>query len=197
MRKLFLLLMVVSFLINLNQSLVAQEEKTVANKLFYIELGGPGIIMSANFDSRFKSNERLGLGVRVGIGYGVEKYENILIEFMKDVFLQDIDIDRFGGYFDNVTRTFYSVPVGLNYILGNPEKASTFEVGAGVTFLTRKVSLYNYEMEKPGHAVGHVTFMYRIAPVNGGFSFRIGFTPIIGTAGDLFPMGTVGFGYAF
>jgi hypothetical protein len=34
-------------------------------------------------------------------------------------------------------------------------------------------------------------------PVNGGFSFRIGLTPIIGTAGELRAMGAIGFGYAF
>jgi hypothetical protein len=39
--------------------------------------------------------------------------------------------------------------------------------------------------------------MYRRIPVNGGFSFRAGFTPIIGTSGDLVPMVALGFGYIF
>jgi hypothetical protein len=87
----------------------------------------------------------------------------------------------------------------LNYVFGKPNSAQTFEVGAGITLLTRKVALYYYgfDEKQSGNAIGAITFMYRIMPVNGGFSFRIGFTPIIGTAGDLFPMGTVGFGYAF
>jgi hypothetical protein len=85
----------------------------------------------------------------------------------------------------------------LNYVFGKPGNASSFEAGAGATFLPRKASLYNYEIEKQGHVIGYLTFMYRIAPLNKGFSFRGGFTPVIGTSGDLFPMGAVSFGYAF
>src|SRR3712207_1689688 len=35
---------------------------------FYVELGGPGILFSANIDSRFKPS-RLGWGGRAGIGF--------------------------------------------------------------------------------------------------------------------------------
>ena len=162
------------------QSLSAQGE-SVANKVFYSELGGPGFIMSANFDSRFTSNERLGLGYRLGVGFGYGRIQQT----------------QWVGYYNYVTRTYYSIPAGLNYVLGKPDSAHTFEIGAGITFLTRKVSLYNYGAGEPGHMIGHLAFMYRIMPVNGGFSFRVGLTPIIGTTGDLFPMGAVGFGYAF
>ena len=172
MKKLCLVLVSIAFF---NQSLSAQEE-SVANKVFYSELGGPGVIMSANFDSRFTSNERLGLGYRIGNGFG---YSEIINQR------------------DYVIRTYYSIPAGLNYVLGKPNSAHTFEIGAGLTFLTRKVSLYHYNNEKPGHVIGFLTFMYRKVPVNGGFSFRIGLTPIIGTGGDLCPSGAVGFGYAF
>ena len=192
MKKLLSLFVITGLLIIVNQPLTAQEEK-VANKLFYVELGGPGVIMSVNFDSRFNSNERLGIGYRLGVGYGVEKFENVLVEFLKDVL-----IEEFGGnYFENVKKTFYSIPIGLNYVVGNPKKTSIFEIGTGVTFLSNKVSLYNYEDDKPGSVIGHLSFMYRFVPVNSGFSFRVGFTPIIGTAGDLCPMGAIGFGYAF
>ena len=164
-----------------NISLLAQEE-ILAGKLFYVEVGGPGVIMSANFDSRFESNERLGLGYRLGAGFGVKK---------------------FGGYYSlnaddtPVRKIYYSFPAGLNYIVGKPNKSSTFEIGATVTVLTRKVSLYTYGDYKPGHLIGCFTFRYRMMPVNGGFSSRVGFTPIIGTAGNLFPMGAIGLGYAF
>jgi hypothetical protein len=166
-----------------NQSLAAQDE--IATKLFYTELGGPGVIMSANFDGRFKPNERLGLGYRLGAGFGIGTFE-------------EKPIAGSGGYYyGSVLRTYYSVPVGLNYVFGKSNSASTFEVGGGFTLLTRKVSLYNLDVDKPGNVIGFFTFMYRKIPVNGGFTFRVGFTPIIGTAGDLFPMGAVGFGYAF
>ena len=149
-------------------SLSAQDGK-VANKVFYSELLGPGVIMSANFDSRFSSNDHLGFGYRLGVGFAIE----------------------------NIRRSYYSFPVGLNYIFGKPKSAHNFEVGAGATFLTQKVSLYYHQVKKPGHAIGFLTFMYRLMPEDGGFSFRVGFTPIIGTSGDLCFSGAVGFGYAF
>ena len=189
MNKSFLLLAIVSLLMIVNQSLTAQGE-IVAEKLFYGELCGPGVVMSVNLDGRFKSNERLGFGYRIGVGYGFEGFEDKLVELL----FTERDIANFHK---GVMRTFYSVPAGLNYVFGNPKKAFTFEVGTGVTLLTRKTSLYNWKVERAGNIIGFFNFMYRIMPVNGGMSFRVGFTPIIGTAGDLFPMGSIGWGYAF
>jgi hypothetical protein len=185
MKKSFLLWVAITgLLLTLQQSLFAQEEK-VANKVFYAELGGPGLIMSANFDSRFNSDSRLGLGYRLGVGYAYGTFEGKYV------------VTQWGGYYDHVTRTYYSIPVGLNYVFGKPDSKATFEVGAGLSLLTRRVALFCYDEEKPGHLIGHFSFMYRLMPVNGGFSFRIGLTPVIGTSGDLFPMGAVGFGYVF
>ena len=200
-------LVITVLFMTVNTLLLLAQEVTVADKLFYVELGGPGVIMSANFDSRFKPNSRGGLGYRLGVGYGVEKYEDTFVEVLKDeefasYFFTGIHLilpplrssaDIFNGH----TRSFYSVPVGLNYIFGKPKRISTFEVGAGVTLLTRKVSLYNYQLDKPGHVIGNLNFVYRLAPVNGGISLRVGITPIIGTAGDFFPTGAVSLGYAF
>ena len=190
MKKRLLLFAIVGLLITVNQSLFAQSE-IIAGKQFYVEWGGPGVIMSANFDARFKSSERLGLGYRLGVGYGTEEFLDNIVKFF--------DADDPFSYFKDYTfpRPFYTVPVGLNYAFGKPNRSSSFEFGAGVTFLSRKVSLYYYEMKKPGLVIGSLSFMYRLMPANGGFSFRVGITPIIGTSGDLFPMGAVGFGYAF
>jgi hypothetical protein len=194
MKKMFLLTAIVGLLFIGNQSLTAQDE-FVAGKLFYGEFCGPGIVMSVNYDARFKSNTRLGLGYRIGAGFGYEGFEDRLAEFMKKLLLDrsNADLSDFEGY----RRTIYSFPVGLNYVFGKQGRASSFEAGAGATFLPRKASLYNYEIEKQGHVIGYLTFMYRLAPVNGGISVRIGFTPIIGTAGDFYPMAAIGFGYAF
>jgi len=183
-KSLSLIVAIAGLSLTFNQSLLAQGEK-VANKLFYVEFGGGGFIMSANLDGRFKSNSQLGFGYRLGAGFGVGKFDDKRAN------------DPNTGETSKVMRTVYTFPVGLNYIIGKPKSASSFEVGGGVSILTREMSLFNYEVEKPGHVIGFATFMYRVAPVNGGMSFRIGFTPIIGTAGDLFPMGAIGFGYAF
>ena len=184
-KSLSLLIAIASLSLNFNQPLTAQEERS-ANKLVYTELGGPGVIMSANFDSRFKSNERLGFGYRLGVGFGVGKVKTKWVD------------NQWGyTYIENIKRSYYSIPAGLNYVFGKSNSAKTFEVGGGVTFLTHKVSLYFRQVEKQGHVIGFLAFMYRIMPENGGFSFRIGCTPIIGTSGDLMTMGAVGFGYAF
>ena len=182
MKKLVLLVVAI---VAFNHSLSAQEER-VAGKLFYSELGGPGVIMSANFDSRFKSNERLGLGFRLGAGFGYGDVRTVWVDKKYSY-----------TYTEYIKQTYYSIPAGLNYVFGKPNDPNTFEVGAGVTFLTHKVSLYYRDEKKPGQAIGFLTFMYRRVPVNGGFSFRIGLTPIIGTGGDLMFSGAVGFGYAF
>ena len=194
-RALLALLVIAEFL-SCNQSLLAQE-KPVAGKQFYCELFGPGVVMSINFDSRVKSNERLGLGYRIGVGYGFEEIEDRFIDFFKEFDNTYYPMTFFVDIHKGVTRAFYSVPVGLNYVFGNPGKASTFEFGAVVTFLTRKVSIYNWEIKKQGNVIGSINFMYRLTPVNSGVSFRIGITPIIGTAGDLYPMFAMGLGYAF
>jgi len=189
MNRAFSLLAIAGLLIVFIQALTAQDEH-VAGKLFYGELFGPGVVTSVNFDSRFKFQERVGLGYRIGVGYGFEEFDDRIIEIL----FKGVDIKDFHK---GVTKTFYSIPVGLNYVFGKSNIASTFEVGAGITLLTSKVSLYYWEMEKPGHVIGFINFMYRLAPVQGGMSFRVGFTPVIGTAGDLFPMFSIGFGYAF
>ena len=182
MKKSFLLLMAITGLLwAFHQSLAAQENQ-VAGKVFYAELFGPGLLMSANFDSRFKSNERLGFGYRIGVGFSVVSIEDEL--FLK-------------WDYDDDTRTYYSIPAGLNYVFGKPNSANTFELGGGISFLTHKTTLYCYDFNRTGYLIGYFSFMYRKIPVNGGFSFRIGFTPIIGTSGNLFPMGAIGFGYAF
>jgi len=168
----------------LNQSLAAQEN-VVANKLFHVEFFGPGIIMSANFDGRFQSDTRTGLGYRLGAGFGTG-----------DFYSQGV-IEIGGPYRDPDKRTVYSFPAGLNYIFGKPKKASSFEVGAGLSVLSRKVPIFSYDADKPRSVIGYFSFMYRMTPADGGMAFRVGFTPIIGSSGDLMPMFAIGFGYAF
>jgi len=185
MKKSFLIL---AAIVSLNFSLSAQDER-VANRYFYSEFGGPGVLMSVHFDSRFSSNSRFGIGYRVGLGFGSGQFEDRR--------------PNYWGYYQYRTQTYFSIPVGLNYVFGRPNSAHTFEAGAGFTILTRKVSLYynnNWGQSRDdtkGNLIGFFTFMYRRMPEDGGFSWRIGLTPIIGTAGDLFPSGAVGFGFVF
>ncbi|OAV69356.1 hypothetical protein Barb6XT_00531 [Bacteroidales bacterium Barb6XT] len=93
---------------------------------------------------------------------------------------------------------YLTFPLGLNYVFGKKSSPHACEIGAGTTVLTRKVNLYNYEGSyKPGYFLGHLSFMYRRVPTDGGLTWRIGFNSMIGTAGDIVPMPALGFGYAF
>ena len=177
-----------------NQSLTAQN-KTAEGKLFYYELGGPGVVMSVNFDSRFKPNTRYGFGYRLGFG-AIPPFDDTDNGSGNSSGVINI-FKVFDSIYESVTKSNYTFPAGINYVFGRPDKASVFEIGAGITYLSRKASLFNWEVKKEGNVIGHLSFMYRITPLNKGFSFRGGFTPMIGTAGDLFPMGGVSFGYAF
>jgi hypothetical protein len=148
-----------------------------ANKTFFAEFGGPGILFSANFDQRFKSKERLGFGYRAGLGFTL--------------------VDQFTQRDGWRTRSIATIPLGVNYLFGKPNSPNIFEVGVGGTLLTRKASILNYNEYTEGNLTGNATFMYRRQPVDGGFSFRIGFVPTINTDGDIFPFAAVGLGYSF
>ena len=183
MKKSIIIFIMVSVLLAVYQPIKSQED--IKGKMFYSELGGSGVIFSLNFDSRFKAGERLGWGFRAGFGSSVENFDwNVVFNTVGD---------------DNEPkmRSYYTIPVGINYILGKKNSAKSFEIGAGTTFLTRKANLFYYNVKTPGHFIGHLNFMFRRVPLNGGLAFRVGFTPIIGTSGDIYPMGAVGFGYAF
>jgi hypothetical protein len=154
------------------------QDETKTAKQFFTELGGPGVLFSANFDSRFSAKSPLGFGYRVGLGFTIKDAINI------------------GG--DDRTRSIATLPFGVNYLLGKGNSPHTFEIGAGATILFTKASLLNWSgNDKEGNLLGHVSFMYRRQPLNGGFTWRIGFTPIISTGGDIVPFGAIGIGYAF
>ena len=198
MKKTLSFLVIFGLLMTVNQSLMAQN-KTAAGKLYYLELGGAGVGVSANFDSRFIPNTRYGFGYRVGLGvippFGNYDYSTDSSSDYYNIFDSVTEMVEF--FYQTFSKGNYTFPIGLNYVFGRPDKASVFEVGAGITYLSRKKALFYWDVRKPGNVIGHLSFMYRITPLNKGFSFRGGFTPMIGTSGDLFPMGAVSFGYAF
>jgi hypothetical protein len=147
---------------------------------FYAELGGPGVLFSANLDKRFK-HSNLGLGGRAGIGFVTSSFG---------------DYDPQTGYSNYRTRSVITVPVQLNYIFGKPSSPHTFEVGAGLTYVGKKLNLFEFDNEKGTNLLGSFAFMYRRQPVDGGFMWRIGFTPLV-SGGYIQPSGGVGVGYSF
>jgi hypothetical protein len=127
---------------------------------FFVEIGGQGLLFTANYDTRFKK-ARNGLGGRVGIGY-------------------------FAADGDNIT----TVPLSLNYLLGKDKHL--FEIGLGATF--GNATLFG---SNENNVFGTMSFTYRVQPVDSGFSFRAGLTPIF--SGDFFIpyFGGLSIGYSF
>jgi hypothetical protein len=163
-------------------TVLAQEEtsdKIIGQSSFYAELGGPGILFSANLDRRFTKSQ-LGIGGRIGIGFvTTETY------------------DYNNGNSNYEMKSVVTFPIQLNYIFGKPTSVHSFEAGAGVTFTGKKIDLFDYNDSSEGSSVyGTAAFMYRRQPKDGGFSWRIGFTPIIGS-GYIQPSGGVSVGYNF
>ncbi len=145
---------------------------------FYAELGGPGIIFSANIDRRF-TKSHLGLGGRIGLGFvsgDTYEYNN-----------GNIDYDR---------RSVVTFPIQLNYIFGKPASVHTFEVGAGATFIGKKIELLDFYEDDVSSIFGTASFMYRRQPKDGGFSWRIGFTPLF-ASGYIQPFAGASVGYNF
>jgi hypothetical protein len=145
--------------------------------VFYAELGGPGILFSANYDRRFTSSH-LGFGGRVGLG-----------------FVSGYIVPGNNGTYDE-PASVVTVPVQLNYIFGKRNSPHTFEVGAGVTVTGKKIEVFDFYDDKMSNVFGTASFMYRRQPVNGGFVWRIGFTPII-AKGYIQAFGGVAVGYSF
>ncbi len=169
-------------------SLLFAQQKTnntvPGQTMFYAELGGPGILFSANIDRRF-TKSALGFGGRIGLGF-----------ITTDVLVGSVNPS---GFYSYETRSIVTIPLQLNYVFGKPNSVHSMEVGAGVTFTGKKIDIFdnNYRRSSPGaSAFGTASFMYRKIPKDGGFTWRIGFTPIIG-GGYIQPSGGVGIGYSF
>lgn len=177
MKRIFLLCTV------LFSSTLLFSQKTNVGKVpgrtqFYAELGGPGILFSANIDSRF-STSSLGWGGRFGLGF-VTADETTYTN---------------GSYFYNPVSVV-TVPAQVNYIFGKTDSPNTFEVGAGFTYVGKKLDIFNFYDSNKSNLFGTASFMYRRQPLKGGFTWRVGFTPLI-AKGYIQPSGAASVGYSF
>ncbi|AMR33881.1 hypothetical protein A0256_21770 [Mucilaginibacter sp. PAMC 26640] len=183
----FVITLLVGCLTARAQNATLSKTDTVAHSLatqkpqnFYFELLGPGALYSVNYDTRFK-NRQDGLGWRAGVSYYAQDGDQLL-----------------------------TVPLMFNYLLG--KKGKYFEIGAGLTFYHTNTSdvffdqqqkydatynYYYYEPEKRNGVYGTLSFGYRYQPLDGGFSFRAGVSPIINSNNFIPYWPYVSFGYTF
>ena len=149
-------------------------EKRAQN--IFIELGAQGLLFSANYDTRF-GDKRNGIGGRIGIGA------------------------TSSDDFNSTNSTSISIPISLNYLLGSGK--NFFEIGLGATYLkTTSSSIFSDSNgfqngnERYTTVIGTMAFMYRLQPIESGFSFRGGFTPIFYSEGFR-PFAGLSLGYTF
>jgi hypothetical protein len=133
----------------------------------FIELGGQGLTFTANYDSRF-GNRRDGLGGRAGIGYFA------------------VDGDK-----------LTTIPISLNYLLGKGNKF--FEIGLGATYTSVNMQSgdFLFDNNTGSNVIGTMSFAYRVQPVDSGFSFRIGLSPIFNKDNFIPYYGGLSLGYTF
>lgn len=161
-------IMVMSFQSNAQEATATHEPGNRAQTV-YVELGGPGFI-SANYDFRFNET-RNAWGMRAGM-----------------------------GYFSIEDESMFTVPVQVNYLLG--KEGNYFEIGGGASYVSVKYHDSYFiepgtDREQTSRVMGTMTFGYRKQPVDGGFNFRAGLSPII-MEGSFIPyLPYVSFGYSF
>jgi hypothetical protein len=147
-------------------STIIQESRP---KTVFLEVGGAGLALTLNYDSRF-GQSRDKWGYRVG-----------------------------AGYYNTGSNSVFSVPLQINYLYGIGNSSSSFiEAAAGTTFLNSKGSTNGtfFQFDNITGFVGNVSVGYRYQQENGGINFRIIFDPIIYDEGLLFE-GGLSIGYTF
>ncbi|WP_342644442.1 hypothetical protein [Mucilaginibacter sp. CSA2-8R] len=133
----------------------------------FVELGGPGLLLSANYDTRF-GLRRDGIGGRAGLGY--------------------ISLDG---------NSILTVPLQVNYLLGKKGKYFEIGLGATIINTSGNNHEDFFSIEDATGAIGTMTFGYRYQPEDGGFNFRAAVTPIFNSTGFMPFFGGISFGYTF
>lgn len=80
------------------------------------------------------------------------------------------------GYLSIDGSSVITAPISLNYLLGKGNKF--FEMGLGATYLGFNGSEESFFDQEESTVLGTMSFMFRYQPVETGFSFRGGLTPI-------------------
>ncbi|MFQ5652595.1 MAG: hypothetical protein ACE5IY_21895 [bacterium] len=144
----------------------AQPARTDRNSV-YIELLGNGLLYSINYDRMFSES----VGGRIGIMY---------------FGAAEVDGD------EDVNLTV--VPVMANYLVGKGTHRLELGLGALLVFAARDFDEKGGAVDEQGVA-GTATVGYRFQPLNGGFLFRAGVTPIFSDKVSLW--GGLSLGYGF
>ncbi|MVN89831.1 hypothetical protein GO816_01700 [Mucilaginibacter sp. HME9299] len=152
----------------INNPIQAQIEEGPRAQSVYAELAGPGLLFSANYDTRF-SKARNGWGARAGAGYLSADNNSIL-----------------------------TLPVQINYLLGKQGKYFEVGLGATFVSTKGSNNDDNFFVfDDASTTIGTMTFGYRYQPIDGGFNFRASLNPIFNKSNFIPYYFGLSFGYTF
>jgi hypothetical protein len=150
---------------------------SLSHNALYIELAGPGLLYSLNYEYRFSQK----FSVRAGLSmWSIDSLDLLILQ-----------IKNF---------KYRSFPLMINYMTG--KRSSHFELGLGIMplFVQGDFTVFYFldagETSKTNHLLGIGTIGYRYQRNEGGFIFRAGATPVFSSSGGAFTFG-ISLGYGF
>jgi hypothetical protein len=121
----------------------------VKAKGYYLEVGGPGLAISANYDARFNKT-RDGWGYRIGLGGFVAGGNKVI-----------------------------TVPFQVNFLIGEHSSMLEVGAGTTFLSSTGDNKGKTWEFDKITGFVATASIGYRYQPEHKGINFRIAFVPIL------------------
>jgi hypothetical protein len=153
-----------------------QQENRFLRNAIYMEVGGPGLLYSINYEYRIKPH----LSLRAGFTSWTLRTDLFLVQF-----------ERF---------KYTAFPLLVNYLTGN-RQSSHLEIGIGLmpAFTSGRVGLLGMPSNDVGSRsllLGTASLGYRYQAYDGGFVFRATLTPLVSKYGSSFFAG-ISFGIGF
>jgi hypothetical protein len=160
-----------------NQEVGFKPGNKLSRNAIHLELAGPGVLYSVNFEHHFTAKLSLRAGLSI---WSIDSLDLILLQ-----------IKNF---------KFRSFPVMVNYLIG--KKSSHLELGLGIqpVFMKGEFDVFYFihadEQDKGSGILGLSTIGYRYQKDEGGLIFRIGVNPVISSDG-IYPAAGLSLGYGF
>lgn len=150
---------------------------------FYIEALGNARLASLNYERIFNQSENMKTGIRLGYGFWISDFDN-------ELFTNSI------------------LPIELNSLIGKDRHHLEFGIGTALNF--EKSTTYYFFGVGPKYRDPYLSFHgrlgYRYQKPEGGFVFRLAFTPMFTRDNSsissermskFYPWAGVSFGYSF
>ncbi len=100
------------------------------------------------------------------------------------------------GYIAAIDNNLVTIPFSLNYLLG--KEKNFFEIGLGATYTGASLNTDDgFFSGSYSNVIGTMSFMYRLQPLEQGFSLRAGFTPVFNQSAFIPYFVGVSLGYTF